>query len=164
MSESYLQEFIAKEEEITILKFSEKGDFYFIHETSKFLTFPFQSCPKEPEPRFYKLPTAYPSIELTPSHLLIGLFVLICAFFIGKRTEKYRRNEEMKKKKLKKMQKKKYSSNDQYIEERARYYFFNAFPNLTFKEDSITKRKLSDENSENVSFLDSEQKKKIHRK
>ena len=159
MSETYLQEFVA-EEEITILKFSEKGDVFFIHETSKFLTFPFQSCPKEPEPRFYKLPTSYPSIELTPSHLFIGLFVLICAFFIGKKTEKYRRTEEMKKKKMKKMQKKIYSSNEQYMAERAKYYFFTEYPNLAFKEEEDSRtRKLSDENLENVSVLENEQRK-----
>lgn len=89
-----------EEDEITILQFTESGNFVFFRETQRYISLPFETCPKELEPPIYKLPPRYPSIELTPLHLVGGFLVLLIAFFIGRKTEKRRRAEERRKKKL----------------------------------------------------------------
>lgn len=134
MQPSLIQESL-HQDEITILKLTKEGDFYFIHE--KLLTVSHHTCEKDQEPLFYRLPAKYPSIELTPTYLLIGLFILILAFLIGKKWEKHQRKEEIKIRKKKKLERKKYYSNEQYIEERAKYFFFKTYPNLAFKDDSL---------------------------
>ena len=151
MPESYIQEYM-EEEEIRIFKTTNQGEFFFIRETSKLLTTPYFTCPSDqPEPMFYRIPSKYPSIELTPTYLCIGLIILTCVFFIGKKTENYRRSEELKRKKLKKKLKKiNFQTNDQFLEQRAKYFFRESFPNPCFKEDSNrSNRERSDSLQEN---------------
>jgi len=148
MSDFPLIQGYIEEDEITIFKMTEQGDFFFLRETQKFMALPLYTCPKDPEPPVYKIPAKYPSIELTPIHILIGVIVLCFAFFIGKKTEKHRRAEENRKKKLKKREKK-YKSNEHFLVERAKFFFLEKYPypNLPFKEDDARSRKMSDDNS-----------------
>lgn len=131
-----------EEDELTIFKTTEGGDLFFIRE-SRYIVLPYQTCPRDMiDPPVYKIPGKYPSIELTPIHVLVGMVVLFFAFFIGKKTEKHRRTLERRRKK----QLKKFKSNEQYLEERANFFFNESFPVINFKDYSSRSRKASEDN------------------
>ena len=134
-----------EEDELTIFKTTEGGNLFLIRE-NRYIVLPSQTCPRDMiEPPVYKIPGKYPSIELTPIHVLVGMVVLFFAFFIGKKTEKHRRTLERRKKK----QLKKFKSNEQYLEERANFFFNESFPVINFKDYSTRSRKASEDNAFN---------------
>lgn len=131
-----------EEDEMAVFKTTEGGGLFFIRE-SRYILLPSQTCPRDMiEPPVYKIPGKYPSIELTPIHILVGMVVLFFAFFIGKKTEKHRRTLERRRKK----QLKKFKSNEQYLEERANFFFNESFPVINFKDYSNRSRKASEDN------------------
>lgn len=132
-----------EEDEITILRRTEKGDVFYFHERLHIYPFHPQICEITDAPPLLtnnRLPNnRYPSIsiELTPFHIIIALIVLICAFFIGRKSENYRRDEERKRKKREKIARKHFLIDEEhFLAERARYYFMLDNPYLRFIKES----------------------------
>lgn len=136
---SYLEE-----DEITIFQLTAKGDIFYFHERLLISPFHPQTCAITDAPPSVFTNNRFPhnnrypsiSIELTPIHIIFALCVLICAFFIGRKSENYRRDEERKKKKKEKLARKHFLIDEEhFLAERARYYFKTNYPNLRFQDD-----------------------------